>query len=180
MIGSQTLCGVHTQRVWADIFTIENFLTEKWPMAVVELGTGTGAFSAYLAMYCHFNGGRFLTIDAHRPNPSAFQRGRDSCLGAVGMLGGCYLKADVFDGRTKQFVREVINSRSPAFVYCDNGDKRREVLEYAPVLRRGDFLGVHDYGHEIHEDDLPKHGWIPWRPEFFEEHQSTNRILERV
>ena len=34
-------------------------------------------------------------------------------------------------------------------LYCDNGDKQREVELYAKHLRVGSILGVHDYNSEI-------------------------------
>ncbi len=35
------------------------------------------------------------------------------------------------------------------FLYCDNGDKPKEVSTYARYLNKGDALGVHDWGEEI-------------------------------
>jgi len=38
---------------------------------------------------------------------------------------------------------------SKKLLYCDNGIKRREVIYYGPLLRKGDLLGVHDWGKEV-------------------------------
>lgn len=35
-------------------------------------------------------------------------------------------------------------------LYCDNGNKRQEFVMYSKFLQRGDIIGVHDVGIEIH------------------------------
>ena len=60
------LFGVPVQREWIDIETIEDFLTTEWPSVVIELGTGTGAFSLYLAGYCAAQEAEFRTYDTGR------------------------------------------------------------------------------------------------------------------
>ena len=165
------LFGVPVQREWVDIETIEGFLVTEWPSIVVELGTGTGAFSLYLACYCASHGFRFYTYDTGE-NTHMHSRPHNPCLDAVKSIGGVVRKADVFSGDTI----EEIASLSPSFIYCDNGDKIRELQTYAPLVPVGSFIGVHDYGHEITDIALP--GFKVWREDSFE--NSTNRILERV
>lgn len=180
MEGSQTFAGVHSQRPWVDIWTVENFLVETWPKTVVELGTGTGAFSVYLATYCAFHGYAFHTLDTHQIRHSPFQTENTTCTDIVRRLGGHTLSLDVFAEGTIAWAGEVVAQHKPAFVYCDDGDKPREVAAYAPLLAPGDFLGVHDFGHEILGSDLELDGFEFWKPELFEECGSTNRVLERV
>lgn len=43
----------------------------------------------------------------------------------------------------------------PALVFCDGGDKPRELALAAPLLRPGDYLLVHDVGREVHPADFP-------------------------
>jgi len=40
------------------------------------------------------------------------------------------------------------------FLFCDNGRKVDEINEFAYYLRAGDLLGVHDWGSEIHLEDV--------------------------
>jgi hypothetical protein len=150
-------------------------------VTVIEFGTGTGAFSVYLATYCKLTDGSFHTFDTHALSPHSFSDRNDRCLSAVTCLGGTHHNADVFADGTIGTVSELIRSSDgPAFVYCDNGDKPREVETYRAALRPGDFLGVHDFPEEITGDDLPKEAFVPWRPEMFEEAGSSNRIMECV
>jgi hypothetical protein len=39
-----------------------------------------------------------------------------------------------------------LQNKRPAFIYCDGGDKPKELHLYAPVARPGDVIAVHDYG----------------------------------
>ena len=41
-------------------------------------------------------------------------------------------------------------------LFCENGHKIKEVQTYAPSLRQGDYLAVHDLGTEIHPSDIPQ------------------------
>ncbi len=167
------LFGVPTQRDWADVETIEGFLVTEWPSVVIELGTGTGAFSLYLAGYCAANHARFYTYDTGK-NEHPHSRPQPLCIEGVELLGGKVRKADVFAEET---IEEIGSLLSPvSFVYCDNGDKPRELRMYAPLIPVGSFIGVHDFGHEITDISIP--GFEIWREERFE--NSTNRILERV
>ena len=53
-------------------------------------------------------------------------------------------------------MRELIAGAPRPFVlYCDNGNKPREVDAFASALHVGDFLAVHDLGTEIFAQDIP-------------------------
>jgi len=165
-------------RPWVDVQTIEHFLSEKWPVTVIELGTGTGAFSVYLATYCWFNGFSFHTFDTHKLSDLPFHEMNGRCVEAVSRLDGNYHREDVFSTEISDFIRDIVRaSDGPALLYCDNGDKPREIKEYKDALRIGDFLGVHDFGFEVTEEDVPDNFS---HPSLFEDLGSTNRILERV
>jgi hypothetical protein len=66
------------------------------------------------------------------------------------------LEADIFDQRTVGWVDTWIHiSDGPALIYCDNGDKPKELEWYAPTLRKGDVIAAHDFGNEYSESELP-------------------------
>lgn len=46
-------------------------------------------------------------------------------------------------------VRELLRLPARTLLYCDNGNKIKEVELYADHLKPGDILGVHDWGTEI-------------------------------
>ena len=176
--GSCSFGGVPFQRKWVDVWSMEEFLVQAWPRMVVELGTGTGSFSTYLASYCAFHGCAFHTFDLHGKSQHPHVRQHPGCVDAIRKLGGVVHDCDVFDASTQATIRTLLGSDAPAFLYCDNGNKPREVATYSPMLRPGDFLGVHDFGSEIVEEDLPQEAFVPWNPDSFANIASSNLILE--
>lgn len=38
------------------------------------------------------------------------------------------------------------NKEGVSFLYCDGGNKIKEIELYAPLLKSGDYLGTHDWG----------------------------------
>jgi len=62
---ANTLLGIPMLQLWADLRLWEWVLNNFAVRAVVELGTGNGAFSSYLALQCYFRDLRFVTFDQH-------------------------------------------------------------------------------------------------------------------
>lgn len=178
--GWRSYAGILMERKWADFFTTEVFLAHERPRTVIELGTGSGAFSIYLASYCYMVRGGFFTFDIHlKGGPS--KRVNYRTLGLIRRLGGRYHARDVFDGGTQTLIRQLIARGGVTLIYCDDGDKPREVWTYAGCLKPGDFIGIHDYNSEIFPRDLE--GLIAegvceqWHEELFEKTSSSNRFL---
>jgi hypothetical protein len=49
---------------------------------------------------------------------------------------------------------QLCKSDKRKFLFCDGFDKKRELLTFAPLLNRGDMVGVHDY---------PTRLWRDWK-----------------
>tara|TARA_R110000765_G_scaffold335359_1_gene425755 strand:- start:18 stop:689 length:672 start_codon:yes stop_codon:yes gene_type:complete len=64
-----------------------------------------------------------------------------------------YYHQDVFSDETVSHVSENIK-QSKTFIFCDGGDKAHEFNTYAPLLKSGDCIAVHDWGHEIHQNQI--------------------------
>lgn len=117
-----------------DLEAWREFFLEYIISGCVELGTGTGAFSNFLEL----NVGRLITIDSAHP-------GRE--------VKGFY-QTDVFENST-MIAATITSMQRPFILYCDNGDKPREVEIFSPFLRQGDFLATHDFQIEIQPKDIP-------------------------
>lgn len=181
--GWRGFAGIPIERKWSDIFTIDVFLTRERPDIIIELGTGSGAFSCYLATYAFLAGAEFHTFDTHlRGSPTKRINYRAQRL--IARLGGKTHRRDVFSLATVTLISKITRQPRTAFVYCDNGDKIREVRTFAEHLKVGDFLGVHDFGSEIQTEDisyLTQTGrFIHWNANELTAAASSNRLLQRV
>ena len=56
-----------------------------------------------------------------------------------------------------KFVVNLLKETDFKLLYCDNGDKPKEVEMYAKYLNSGDIIGVHDYGTEYEKEEVDKH-----------------------
>jgi cephalosporin hydroxylase len=58
---------------------------------------------------------------------------------------------DILSKQLDKLVELCKDSRKK-ILYCDNGDKIKEVYMYGQYLNKGDMIGAHDYPREIYED----------------------------
>lgn len=144
-----SLYGLSMQQSWEDLALWEWFLNRVIVKSIIELGSGSGAFSCYLLTQCISRGITFVTID-HRPPEmldGVFYR-------RVG-LDKTFTEIDILSLEGSNKVKKIIKQvPKPLLLYCDNGDKPQEVALFSPELKQGDYLGVHDFGIEFHEYNL--------------------------
>lgn len=62
-------------------------------------------------------------------------------------------EADVFSQETYDHVMDNVQ-QFKTFIFCDGGDKAKEFNLYAPFLKSGDCIAVHDWGHEIFYEQI--------------------------
>jgi hypothetical protein len=150
---------------------------------VVELGTGSGAFSCYLATYAFLAGAEFHTFDTQLKG-SPTKRINYRARRLIARLGGRTHRRDVFSPTTVTLIEKILRQGRTALVYCDDGNKIREVETFAEHLKIGDFLGVHDFGSEIHAEHLlyltNAGRFAHWNADLFAVTASSNRVLQRV
>jgi len=128
---------------WIDFVVWEHVLDERRELkSVIELGTGNGMFSTYLAIQCAARDMQFQTLD-HDGNLIVV----GSALGLAVKLGVKFLQADVWNGMT---VKHLINHMPhPLLLFCDDGDKPREFATFGPMLSSGDMIATHDWTEEF-------------------------------
>lgn len=154
----RSVFGVFLQQSWAAMFVYEKLILAHSDLdLVIELGSGAGGLSLYLAMTMNQREGAFLTIELR---PEKVQT-RHSLLMLEAMSKGRIesLAGDLYAPKTlAKIERKLANSRR-ALILCDGGDKPRELKMIAPLLkkpeRRRDILMAHDWGTEVHEADIP-------------------------
>jgi hypothetical protein len=130
-------CGHDALQWFAEFVLWERLLNLHRELeAIVELGTGGGAFSLYLSHQATARDLEFVTYDKVRhPGPAV--------PGAV--------IADVLAEPQRVFP---LLTR-PLVLHCDDGDKPREMATFASALLPGSLLVVHDWGTEAHQADVP-------------------------
>jgi cephalosporin hydroxylase len=146
-----SLYGLPMQQTWEDLVLWEWFLNRTQVQTIIELGTGSGAFSCFLITQCVSRGIKFVTVDIREPEFI------DSELYRLLGFEKHFHVLDLSLPKARPFVHGMIKasgSKHPVLLYCDNGDKAHEVAAFGPLLDRGDYLGVHDFGIEFHDHDL--------------------------
>ena len=139
-----TFLGAPLAQSWSDLCLWEHFLNVYMIRSLIELGTWRGGMAIYLSLQGATRGFNVTTIDSR---PTFQVRAFTERFGAVS------LEHDVFD---LSFMQNLIDvSRRPRMLFCDNGNKPREVREIAPLLERGDFVAVHDWNTEVGSQDIP-------------------------
>jgi len=123
----------------ADVFALQHAAAESRAGLLVELGTWNAGGTYALRAACPMV--PMVSYDRTLPQ---LTRAQQEALGQHTLL----VEADVFaDPRRLASLWE--QRPWPVFLYCDDGDKPREVATFAPLLRPGDVIGCHDWGPEI-------------------------------
>lgn len=109
---------------------------------IIELGTWRGDFSVYFLMFCIQREAEFYTYD--------IVRRRRTRVKQLLEFDKCHRVRDIF--KHKQEIIELIQRPGRTILFCDNGDKQREVDTFAPHLKSRDIIAVHDWMTEVFPD----------------------------
>lgn len=143
-----TFLGMFMDQHWMDLFLWERFFNEHTIRTLVELGTGHGGMSTFLALQCRQRGIRFLTYDNISSAPL------NSPVPELVRLGEAFHLKDVFADETiGAIAAEIAVAGRPACFFFDNGLKPKEWLTYFPHAASGDYLAVHDWEVEFKAGD---------------------------
>lgn len=158
--GSVSFGGVAMAQIWADMVVWELLLNVRKFRAIIELGTYQGGFSWWLWAQTQVRRGmNFYTYDSVVPE----------------YLPPCFEKKDVF--AESEEIGKLMRLNEPCVVFCDNGNKPRELLTFSQHLRSTDsLLVVHDWGTEFLPDDVPDTVEMVYG-EFCEEIGSVSRVF---
>lgn len=144
---SGTFMGYPIQQCWADLAIWERFFNQYKVASMVELGTGHCGMSLFFLLQCTQREINYTTVDIYENSKLAWT------LAERLHLREHFSKTDVFaeEGRICRMLHE---ATKPLLLYCDNGDKPREVKTFVPELAPGDYVAVHDWGSEIKASDM--------------------------
>ena len=112
----------------------DKFFNEQKFDIVIELGSGAGGFSLYLAEKF---GKKFYTFDMIN-KLDKYSDVKNRLL----KLGAHFYFENVFKSNT---LNSIFNMDGRVLLLCDNGDKLEELITFSPKLKSGDVIMAHDY-----------------------------------
>lgn len=134
-------CGFRMAQSYSALYMLEWFFKIRHDIKrIIEIGTGHGGMSVYLSMWAWSLGGTFETYDI-----KSYQKNEDLCH-LLDSLTGTFVLGDVFEEPYKSSVIKSIQAPGAVLLFCDGGDKIKEVNAFAPYLKHRDCIMAHDYG----------------------------------
>jgi cephalosporin hydroxylase len=88
---------------------------------------------------------------------------------------------DILSSPLKEII-DLCSDKRRKILYCDNGNKIKEVQMYGSKLNIGDIMGIHDWDKEISYDDV-KDILIDFEPmehELFEKNEWSTRFFKKI
>lgn len=134
--------GVSSSLTWYDVGAILHVIQTAHICTVLEIGVEHGGLAALLHSYARYTGLTYQGVDIElAPLHSA--------------VDAPILQRDAWSAATVAEMGAWLDRQpAPALLFCDGGDKPRELRLYAPLLRDGDVLLGHDYHNEYVDDAI--------------------------
>ena len=144
-----SLFGVQILQQWADLAALGLFLNRCHLRGIAEIGTYKGGLSLYLLAQAMSDGARFITFDIVRHPELDGEPHKSFGLDAH------LVEADIF-GRGRDVLLDFLSveDNHPLLLYCDGGNKPREVQMFTEFLSSNDYIAAHDWGMEILDSDI--------------------------
>lgn len=158
---------------WSAFYWL-NKLFEEFPLAgAMEIGTAHGGTATFLGNYFP---GHVITVDQNdvrNPHTADLHQ----------RLG---VRMITCDAMHKAHVETLLSQlKRPCFIFCDNGNKPEEFNVYAPELKSGDVIAVHDNGSEFFADApqaqevASRCGLVRWRREELDQDKNLLAIWSK-
>ena len=148
--GWPTCYGYEMQQSLESLYIIKKILDDNPDiLRIVELGTANGGTALFFGACISERGGLVLTVDQTK----LMTGGYEGWIEQAQKLNVSFLYKDNFTPDAVQYVKDFIGNNR-AMIFCDDGDKKREVALYCKILKPNDLLLAHDYENEFFYNDL--------------------------
>lgn len=172
------LGGLCAQR-WADLYAWERFLGPLEFARFIELGMGYGNTSIFFWLHCFNKHATYIGCE----NAKAASTSNSRIKTAIN-LQGCRKTVNLYDSNIASQICELIRNEGISVVFCDGIDKPYEFSLYAPGLKSGDFIAVHDWGRaskqEWLQETIDKYALIPVDHHVWDSANSITRLWKKT
>jgi cephalosporin hydroxylase len=129
---------IHTKQMKGVTKAFDQFFIKEQFDTVIELGTGNGGFTLYIAEKCNEMKANFYTFDIRQIISSA-------SLKKLKQFGGTFFKEDTNKtDRIKNFIKD-----DGRILILNDGDKINSFNIYCHLLKLDDYMFIHDYYYKI-------------------------------
>ena len=171
---------------YAAIYFMEYYFEAHRFKYVVEFGSQKGTLSTYFANLAGITEALFFDTFELFPDQDWNVRPHEGCGHWYSKLAEVsphinYYHQDIFSATTFEHVKENMEELGDTFIFCDGGNKVQEFNMYAPLMRKGDRIAVHDWGLEIHYPPIrataEQYNLIPDEPFVTSAHNLATTIM---
>jgi cephalosporin hydroxylase len=150
--------GAGMSQNYASIYFQEYYIESNRFDYVVEFGSQKGALSTYLANMAALTESYVFDTYEMFPDQDWNIRRNEGAGHWFSKLAEIspyinYHHTNVFTEETYNHVKENLE-QFKTYIFCDGGDKAREFNMYAPLLKQGDRIAVHDWNMEVRMEQL--------------------------
>lgn len=146
-----TFLGRPVAQSFSALFLFEKVLLEYPFKRILEFGTWKGGLSLYLLLYCLSEKAEFYTYDI-RKFDSYVDSNKKDILRKILEFDKYFILGDIF--KNEQKIKTLLLKEGRSILFCDNGDKKLEFNTFAPHLKKGDVIGIHDWNKEVFFTDI--------------------------
>lgn len=106
---------------------------------IIEFGSYKWGMSLFFYLFCLQRRAEFYAYDIGKFSPTRVIR-------ELGITKH-FRMIDIFS--IEDEIGKIIKKEGKTIVYCDGGDKARELEVFSKYLKKGDIIAVHDWGTEV-------------------------------
>lgn len=141
-----TLFGEKCDQPFTAFYVWEKFLNEykRFIHRFLELGCDNGGMSTYFALWCHNINADYQGFDKYKPRAY-----NGSPVKKLIRLDRKMNSGNLYTDKTVKKITELIRRGGMSVVFTDCIDKPWEFKTFAPILKVGDVLAVHDWDRAI-------------------------------
>lgn len=146
------ICGIPIAQGYGSICSHIDIINRYKVSLFIELGVFKAGTLPYIIPNLELDGGfEYMGFENNIPEVSPL------IIGYAGRNPRCHL---ILDDMWKyiDYITDGINKSTRTYIFCDGGNKQRELATFSSLLRIGDIISIHDYTDsqtgEIKDSDL--------------------------